>query len=207
MRIVKTPQPIFPEESMTQWFALYVKLRHEKLISDLLLKKGFESFAPSYLERKPWRDKIHEVEMSLFPGYVFARFDSRYRMPILTTPGVREVVGYGRVPVPVPDQEIHMVREAVNSRLRVEPCQYLETGSRVQIVCGPLAGLEGILEETRSSCRVIISVALIQRSVRVEIERDALLASDVFIDKADIGQHGQLIYSKSNYTAGRTLSR
>ncbi len=193
MKIGKASQVSLPEESLTQWFALYVKLRHEKLVSELLLKKGFESFSPTYPERKPLRGKIHEIDMSLFPGYVFARFDARFRMPILTTPGVREVVGYGRVPVPIPDWEVHTVREAVNSKLRVEPCRYLEAGSRVRIVCGPLAGLEGILEETRSSCRVIVSVSLIQRSIRVEVDRNVLLANDVHAERTNLDQHRRLI--------------
>ncbi len=193
MKIGKTAEVSLSEKSPTQWFALYVKLRYEKLVSELLLKKGFESFSPTYPERKLRRDKIHEIDMSLFPGYVFAKFDPRFRMPILTTPGVREVVGYGRVPVPIPDWEIHTVREAVDSKLRVEPCRYLETGSRVRIVCGPLAGLEGILEETRSSCRVIVSVSLIQRSIRVEVDRDALLANDVHTERTNSGQHNRLL--------------
>ena len=185
-----------PEESATQWFALYVKLRHERVVSELLLKKGFESFAPSYLERKLCRDKVHEIDMPLFPGYVFARFDPRFRMPILTTPGVREVVGYGRVPVPIPAQEMDVVREVASSRHRVEPCRYLATGSRVRIVCGPLAGVEGILEETRSSCRVVVSVSLIQRSIRVEVDRDVLLASDAHAETVNLGQYSRLVHSR-----------
>ena len=152
-----------------------------------LLKKGFEAFSPSYAAQNEWRNQVHEVEAPLFPGYVFVRFDPRVRMPILTTPGVRQVVGYGKIPVPIPIEEITAVREAVSSKLKVEPCQYLAVGSRVQIVRGPLAGVEGILEETRSSCRVIVSVSLIQRSIRVEVDRTMLSAGGLQCEQANVG--------------------
>jgi len=42
-------------------------------------------------------------------------------------------------------------------------------------VHGPLAGGEGVLEQVRSSYRVILSVSLIQRSMRIEVDQEMVL--------------------------------
>ncbi|MBV8903143.1 MAG: hypothetical protein JOZ22_05855 [Acidobacteriia bacterium] len=63
------------------------------------------------------------------------------------------------------------------SKLAVEPCSYLAEGSRVRIVRGALAGLEGVLIKVRSSYRMVLSVSLIQRSVRVEVDPEMIAAA------------------------------
>ena len=56
--------------------------------------------------------------------------------------------------------------------LRTEPWPFLRVGQRVAIESGSLAGLEGILQQVRKTCRLVVSVNLLQRSVAVEVDRD-----------------------------------
>jgi len=162
-----------------QWFALEVRFHHEKVVAKLLEAKGFRAFSPTYSSDDEPPGKGREAERFLFPGYVFGRFDQRFRLPILTTPGVHRVVGYGRVPAPIASEEIGAILDVVKSKIPAEPSAFLETGRRVRIIRGPLAGVEGLLIETRSSCRVILSVSLIQRSIRIEVDRQVLRPVDV----------------------------
>jgi len=157
-----------------QWFALQVKCRHEKAIAETLQSKAYEAFAPTWHARKNQGKRAQDTETPLFPGYTFARFDARFRLPILMTPGVHCVVGYGHVPTPIADAEINAIRDVLQTRLPVEPCEYLEEGVRVRIVSGSLAGVTGILLRHSSSCRVVLSVCLIRQSIRVEVDRDLL---------------------------------
>lgn len=159
-----------------QWFALEVKCRQEKAIAENLRSKGYEAFAPSSHTRRKWHNRVQEVETPLFPGYVFGKFDARFRLPILMTPGVRSVVGYGRVPSPLDPAEIDAVRNVLLAQLSVERCPYFAEGDRVRIVGGPLAGVTGILLKHRSSYRVVLSVSLIQQSIRVEVDSEILIA-------------------------------
>jgi transcription antitermination factor NusG len=108
----------------------------------------------------------------LFPGYIFCRLDQDRRLPILTIPGAVHFVGIGKIPAPVDEAEIAAIQHAVRSGFAVEPWAYLRVGQLVRLDGGPLAGLEGILVETKNECRVVVSVSLLQRSVAVEIERD-----------------------------------
>jgi transcription antitermination factor NusG len=103
---------------------------------------------------------------------VFCRLDPKYRLPLLTIPGVVQLVGIGKVPVPIDDAEIAAIQAAVGSGLTLEPWSYLDTGEPVRVERGPLAGLEGIYVENRKQHRIVVSVSLLKRSVAVEIERE-----------------------------------
>jgi transcriptional antiterminator NusG len=51
----------------------------------------------------------------------------------------------------------------------VAPHPYLAPGNSVRISSGPLAGLSGVIERTKSGSRFIVSVNMIMRSVAVEV--------------------------------------
>ena len=152
------------------WYALQVRPRFEKMIATNLLNKGYEGFLPLYRKRSRWSDRIKEIQLPLFSGYLFCRFDVNKRLPILKTPGVIQVVGIGKVPHPVEDSEIKALQSIVISGLQAEPRSYLNIGQKVRVEVGPLAGIEGILTAIKGSNRLIVSVSLLQRSVSVEID-------------------------------------
>ena len=104
-----------------QWFALRVKPRRERVVASAARHKGFEEFLPLYKCLHRWSDRSKILELPLFPGYVFCRFDALKRLPILVTPGVMAVVGRGRVPIPVEDSEISAIQTLVSSGRPVEP--------------------------------------------------------------------------------------
>lgn len=156
------------------WFALQVRMRHEIGVAENLRSKGYEWFLPLYKLRRRWSDRVKETDSPLFPGYLFCRFDPNDRLPILKTPGVTQIVGYNHVPIPVDEQEIEGIRTLVVSGVPNFPCAYLELGSRVRIETGALRGLEGILTELKGKRRLVLSITLLQRSVAVEIDSDAV---------------------------------
>jgi transcriptional antiterminator NusG len=152
------------------WFAVQVKGRREKMAHELLQCKGYESFLPLYQCKRRWSDRIKEFELPLFPGYLFCRFNPYHRLGVLKTLGVVCIVGLGKVPVPITDEEIAAVRSITRSHLPAQPWPFLQIGKRVRIESGPLRGLEGIILSFKSNCRLVVSVNLLQRSVAVEID-------------------------------------
>lgn len=155
-----------------QWFALLVKSQYEKSVASALDGKGYEQLLPLYSVSHRWSDRIKQLSRPLFPGYVFCRFDLNKRLGILVTPGVLQVVGAGKVPLPVDDREISAVRSIVESGLQAEPWPFLRVGQRVRIERGSLEGVEGILLAIKKTYRLIVSVTLLQRSVAVELDQD-----------------------------------
>jgi transcription antitermination factor NusG len=152
------------------WYALHVRPRFEKIIASTLAGKGIEGFLPLYCHRRRWSDRMKEVYLPLFPGYLFCRIDMNKRLPVLITPGVMQIVGIGKAPHPVDESEIAALQAIVLSGLQTEPRSYLNIGEKVRIEVGPLAGVEGILTALKGSRRLVVSVSLLQRSVSVELD-------------------------------------
>lgn len=153
------------------WYAIRVKTQREKSIADVLRDKGYAGFLPVYTSTRRWSDRIQEVELPLFPGYLFCRFDFSNRLPILTTPGVVHIVGIGKLPQPVDDQEIAALQAIVTSGLLMQPWPFIKVGQRVVIQEGPLRDVPGILTEIKGNRKLIVSITLLQRSVLVAVDR------------------------------------
>jgi transcription antitermination factor NusG len=152
------------------WFAIRVKSQCEKMVSDALRYKGYEEFLPLYQSQRFWSDRIKVIQMPLFAGYLFCRFDLSDRNAILKTPGVCNIVGQGRTPQPVDSGELENIRVSVSSGRKIEPWQGFEIGDRLCIGKGPLRGIEGMLLRFKGSTHLILGIQLLQRSVAVEID-------------------------------------
>jgi len=157
-------------KSELPWYALQCWVRKEGMVASRLEGQGFECFLPKYKSIREWSDRRKEVEQPLFPGYLFCRFEYSQRRPVVVTPGVLQVVGCSRTPVPVENREIEALQLAVASQVQSQPWPYLEIGERVRIHTGRLAGLEGILVNFKGNHRVVLSVSLLQRSVALEVD-------------------------------------
>lgn len=145
------------------WFAVRVKSNREKVVAISLKGKGYETFFPTYAVSPHARS----AERPLFPGYVFSRFQVDRRLPILVLPGVVHIVGVGKTPTPIDEQEMASLRLAIDSNLPITPVGYT-TGEKVQVQAGPLTGATGTVSG-RSGDRLIVSITLLQRSVAVEL--------------------------------------
>src|SRR5208283_1377230 len=175
--VVQEKSPVQDLDSLQQkqllrlpWFALQVRSRQEALVATQLTGQGFECFLPLYKSERRWSDRVKEISQPLFPGYLFCRLELHNRGPLLMTPGVQQIVGIGRTPIPVAETEVESIRQALSSGLPSQPWLYLEIGQRVRVNRGSLSNLEGILIKFKGSHRIVLSVSLLQRSVAMEID-------------------------------------
>jgi transcription antitermination factor NusG len=155
-----------------RWYAVYTRSHCEFKVSRHLSTRGIEEFLPVCKSRRHWSDRTRELDLPLFPGYVFCRFAPHHAFPVVSTPGVVRIIGSGRTPVPVADSEIGAIRAICTTGVRAQPWPFLEVGRRVAVVNGPLTGIEGIVVELKNQFRLVVSVSLLQRSVAAEIERE-----------------------------------
>jgi len=156
------------------WYALHVKPRFERYVSEHLAQKGYETFLPTYVSKRQWSDRVKTLSLPLFPGYTFCRFDVNGRLPILVTPSVMMILGVGRIPAPVEETELATIRHVIDSGVQAAPCAYLTVGEKVRVESGPLAGLVGIVDRIKGRERLVVSVVLLMRSVAVEIDRNCV---------------------------------
>ncbi len=173
--------------SRVAWYALQVRSRKENHVASQITGQGYECFLPTCTSIRKWSDRVKELEQPLFPGYLFSRFDFQDRRPLITTPGVLQIVGSARTAIPVSDEEIRALQLVVSSGVSKQPWLYLEVGQRVRVNYGALAGLEGILVSSRGNHRVVLSVTLLQRSVAMEVD-SAWLTPTEDVVRASIAQ-------------------
>jgi len=153
-----------------QWYAVYTSSRHEKSVADCLGHRGVHCYVPLYRSVRRWQDRRKEVELPLFPSYVFVQIDLSRKLSVLTAPGVVQIVSFDGKPAPVDESQIDALRRGLLGGNGVKSHPYLKVGKRVRMRSGPLAGVEGILVRRKDNFRLVLSIDLIMRSISVEVD-------------------------------------
>jgi transcription antitermination factor NusG len=153
------------------WYAVQTRSRHEKKVADEIDRKGICAFLPLVTCTHRWSDRHQEVQLPLFPGYVFVRAtpDPETRVSVLRTSGVAGFVGSQGRGTPIPDKQIDDIRLIVDQGIPFEPYPFLEINQRVRIRGGSLDGVEGVLVAKNSDQSLVVSIDLIKRSVLVRV--------------------------------------
>ena len=166
---VSTLSPV-ANAPLLNWYAIYTRPSHEKRVAEHCALREIECYLPSYRTTSRWKNRCKvELELPLFPCYVFVRFQWRQHVRVLEVPSVVSIVGNGREPLPLQHSEIVSLRAGLDL-YRAEPHAYLNIGERARIKFGPLAGLEGVVVRKNNGLRVVLTLQQIMKSVAVEVE-------------------------------------
>src|SRR5215208_679325 len=175
---MESPRPIEIEasgiqparDSEVRWFALWTRSRHEQVVREQLVQKRIDVFLPTVTRWSRWKDRKKKIDWPLFPGYCFARFNARERLPILKCTGVVSIIAVEGEPAPIPEHEIDGIRALIESELAYDPCPMIREGMMVEVVHGPLKGVIGRLIRKGAHARLVLSVDLIGQAVSVEVD-------------------------------------
>ena len=102
----------------------------------------------------------------LLGGYVFCQMDVQNRLPVKGARRREHRFVWKDLSTRTRNSRGSTI---VNSPLFARPCPYLNVRDRVRVGRGPLAGVEGILQEIKKEYRLVVSIHLLQRSVSVEV--------------------------------------
>ncbi len=160
-------QTLLPVE---RWYAVSVRPKHEKLVARHLEYQGLNCFLPVYRSVRRWKDRRKELDMALFPGYVFVNLSLPDRLGVLRAPGALRFVTFQGQPAAIPDSEIRALESSLSAGLRLQPHPYLHQGARVRVKRGPFVGAEGIMIRRKERFRLVLSIDLIMRSVVFEVD-------------------------------------
>ena len=86
-----------------RWYAAYTAPRHEKYVTQQMDGRRIHCFLPLYRSVRRWKDRRMQVELPLFPGYVFVHLALRDRLQVLQLPGVVQLVSFSGKPAALPD--------------------------------------------------------------------------------------------------------
>jgi transcription antitermination factor NusG len=154
------------------WYAAYTCPRHEKSVERQLQERQIDCFLPTYRSVRRWKDRRKEIELVLFPGYIFVYIPLPGRLQVLQLPGVVRFVNFHGLPTALPESEIEALRRGLAHQIGLKSHPYLKVGRRVQVKRGPMAGAQGILIRRKQNCRLVISLDAIMRSVALEIDEE-----------------------------------
>jgi transcription antitermination factor NusG len=88
---------------------------------------------------------------------------------VLETNGIVRLLGGNHAPSPISTVEIEAVRNTLGSSLPCERCDALTPGTLVQVMRGPLAGVQGRLARIKNSLRLIVTVSVFCQAISAEL--------------------------------------
>ncbi len=164
----------------TNWYAVHVRSRHEFVVSGELRKKGVETFLPSVTRLNQWKDRKKEVDVPLFPGYLFVSLAPGPEdfMKVIKTRGMVSFISLtpGH-PTPVAPDEIGTLQILLQNRAAVDIYPHLSAGTPVLVTKGVFRGARGILEQKHDQDVFLVNIELLGRSVAVKICADDVEAA------------------------------
>jgi transcriptional antiterminator RfaH len=160
--------PAAQETDSSGWWVLHTRPRAEKSLARQFMARNLSFFLPLYQHQWRNRGRLFRAHVPLFPGYIFLRGDGETRRSALETNQVVRTL-------PVPDtvqlrSDLVRVYRMMQAGMLLAPEEQLQPGAAVEIIAGPLAGLEGKIIQRGKQMRFFVEVQLLQRGVSVEIE-------------------------------------
>ena len=183
-----------PGAAEPAWFCIRSHLKHEHIAAAHLRQvPGVEVFNPRLrILRSTRRGREWSTE-SLFPNYLFARFDLESTLEkVQDTPSVKMVLRFGDTVPVIPDaviEDLQQDLDEMRSQLLVEGP---EEGEEVEVAAGAFKGLGGrVTRVLPAKQRVQILLDLMGRSIAAELSLDLVLfrkrdAASLVLPDADV---------------------
>lgn len=149
------------------WYLVQSKPRNEARALENLLRQGYETYLPLMEVERLQRGKLLRKMEPLFPRYLFLHLEEGNDNwgPIRSTLGIAGMVRFGLAYATVSDAVIEVIRERTQEVKKT----LFETGDSVQVVSGPLVGLEGVFEIADGEQRSFVLLEFMQKQQRVSV--------------------------------------
>ncbi len=161
-----------PDFATPRWFVCHTRPRCEKKFADLLAREAFEHYLPLIRSERHYGGRPKVFTKPLFAGYVFtrlepARKDRIYQQDLM----VRAL--------PVENESLFLrqiddVRKICESGLEAALHPLMRRGTHVRVTGGPLAGLEGYVDDPVNPRGIVVSVDVLQQGLLVRLPLECL---------------------------------
>jgi transcription antitermination factor NusG len=160
---------MFPTES--KWFAVYTKSRSEKRVQLELNERGIENYLPLQRRLRKWSDRTKWVETPVISGYIFVRITNKQHFDVLKAEGVVSYVRFDGAPAVIRDEQIDLIKRLLYQReVNVTVSnQIYKNGDPIEIIAGPLLGIQGKLVRHKNTSRVVVQLENTELSFVLEI--------------------------------------
>ena len=163
---------VFSDHVSGLWFLLRTRSRQEKIIANDLAARGVSHYLPLMTSTRYYGNRKARVELPLFPGYVFLRGAADDAFAADRAGRLAQIIpirNQSRV-----NEELKNICFALASKAPLMQFPYLQKGVHVEVRCGPMRGLRGIIEDYAKRNRLILQVEILGRAVSLEVDADVL---------------------------------
>lgn len=166
------------QDPIKNWFAIYTKSRAEKKVLAELTLKGIDAFLPLQKQLRQWKDRKKWVESPLLPGYCFVHVNRAEYDSVLKTKNVVCYVTFEGKAAEIQEDQINALKRMLQQNdFEVEVSfNNFEVGKKVEIIEGPLMGLQGELVEIRGRNKLLLRIDQIDKTFSIEIPSNYLSA-------------------------------
>src|SRR5581483_9139868 len=95
------------------WYIAYTLPRHEKAIAQRLTGGRLSCYLPLYSEARSWKQRKVQLELPLFPCYLFVKMHLEAKTWLLSVPGVVRLLAASGAAVVFPDQEMEALQASL----------------------------------------------------------------------------------------------
>ena len=164
-------------EPTPNWYALFVRSRHEFVTTEQLRKQGFQVFLPSVNRTRRWSDRNKVVTFPMFPGYVFVhvRPSAEAFLHIVQTRGSVSFVSHepGRPTIVDPGEMQNLLLLAEGAE-DIDIYPHLSEGRTVSVKRGPLKGATGVLLKKDGRNMFLVNINILGRSIGTRVDAEDL---------------------------------
>ena len=164
---------------MEQWHLLYCKRGQLERAIAHLRTQYVSCFTPKVTIQKMVRGKYITQQASLFPNYLFAKFDYHliHTTTIQATRGVSHLVRFGNQLAVIPAKLVEQLQSHPHAPLIDNNVP--RTGDKVIILDGVFTGVEAIYKEPDGEKRAILLLTILNKETPKSIANHSIRKSEV----------------------------
>jgi transcriptional antiterminator RfaH len=161
-----------------KWYAIYTRLNHKKSVEASLKDQKIEVFLPKKKILRTWSDRKKWIEVPVLRPYVFVHVSKCEYYKVLQIPSVLYYIYFNGVAASIPEKQIEAFRLTIENNFQYEmSTEKFKAGEKVEIINGPLTGLEAEKIRNAERNRLLLRLNNISYSLKVDIPEEYIKQS------------------------------
>lgn len=174
---------------MQSWYAIYVRPRSEKKVSQILENAAIDHFLPLQRKLRRWSDRMKWVDLPLIPGYCFVHLEEQNLLDVIRLTHVLSVVRFNGKPAIVKDNQIEFLRRLLSqNEIGYKIASSMpEPGQEVEIIAGAFIGLRAEMVRVNRKSKIVLRLEQISNAFLLEIPTNDVIVLKSKRDASSLG--------------------
>ncbi len=157
------------------WYVIVVKTIRYKKAAAILERLGFSFYLPIQRQLRYWSDRKKWIDVPIFNPYIFLFTNDAERKLIFQTCNFFHFLHFNGKPATAREDEIEKVKMLCNysTNMKIEQ-QPIKKGDLVEVISGPLSGMNGYTLEENGRHRFLIHILSLGQFASVSIDSNWL---------------------------------